>query len=44
MTYEQARTRLSEIGQEHILKYYEELKPEQQKELLKQIDADKTRW
>lgn len=38
MTYEQARTRLSEIGQEHILKYYEELKPEQQKELLKQIE------
>ena len=38
MTYEEARARLSAIGQEHILKYFDELSDEEKEELLTQID------
>lgn len=39
MTLEQAKAKLAQYGQEHVLKYYEELSAEQQQELLSQIDA-----
>ncbi len=38
MDYKQAFDKLSAVGQEHVLKYYEELSGNQQKELLGQID------
>ena len=38
MDYKQAFDKLSAVGQEHVLKYYEELSGDQQKELLDQID------
>lgn len=38
MDYKQAFDKLSAVGQEHVLKYYEELSGNQQKELLDQID------
>lgn len=38
MNYEQAREKLSAQGQEHLLKYYAELSPQQQQQLLEQID------
>ncbi len=38
MNYEQAKQKLSEIGQQHLLKYYEELSEQEQKGLLAQID------
>lgn len=39
MTLEQAKAKLTQYGQEHVLKYYDELTTEQQQELLAQIDA-----
>lgn len=39
MTFEQAQAKCKEYGQEHVLKYYEELSAEQQQALLAQIDA-----
>ena len=39
MTLEQAKAKLAQYGQEHVLKYYDELTAEQQQELLLQIDA-----
>lgn len=39
MTLEQARKKLAQYGQEHILKYYAELPMEKQQELLAQIEA-----
>lgn len=39
MTLEQAREKLTQYGQEHVLKYYDELSEAQQQELLGQIDA-----
>ena len=39
MDYKQAFDKLSAVGQEHVLKYYEELSGDQQKELLDQIDS-----
>lgn len=38
MDYKQAFDKLSAAGQEHVLKYYEELSGDQQKELLDQIE------
>lgn len=38
MDYKQAFDKLSAVGQGHVLKYYEELSGDQQKELLDQID------
>lgn len=38
MTLEAARLKCKEYGQEHVLKYYEELSAEQQEALLAQID------
>ena len=38
MDYKQAFDKLSAVGQEHVLKYYEELSADQQKELLDQIE------
>lgn len=38
MNYEEARKKLSALGQEHILKYWEELSEEQRAALLKQIE------
>lgn len=38
MDYKQAFDKLSAVGQEHVLKYYEELSGDQQTELLDQID------
>lgn len=41
MTYEQAYAKLKECGQEHLLKYYDELNAQQQEQLLSQIkDTD----
>lgn len=37
MNYEQALQKLSDIGQQHLLKYYDELSKEEQKGLLQQI-------
>ena len=39
MTLEQAKVKLAQYGQEHVLKYYDELTAEQQQDLLAQIDA-----
>lgn len=39
MTLEQAKEKLSKFGQEHVLKYYEELSEVQKSELLAQIEA-----
>lgn len=39
MTLEQAKEKLAEYGQEHVLKYYDELSDTQKKELLEQIDT-----
>lgn len=39
MTLEQAEEKLSKYGQEHLLKYYEELSVQEQQELLAQINA-----
>lgn len=38
MTFEQARAKLSEAGQEHLLRYYDELNEEQKEKLLCQIE------
>lgn len=38
MTLEQARQKLSDVGQEHLLRYYEELNEEERNGLLRQID------
>ena len=39
MTYEQALAYLTEHGQEHLLRYYDQLTPEQQAHLLEQIEG-----
>lgn len=39
MTLEQAKEKLAKFGQEHVLKYYDELSEESRQELLAQIDA-----
>lgn len=39
MTLEQAKSKLTEYGQEHVLKYYEELSAKEQQDLLEQIAA-----
>lgn len=39
MTLEQAQKKLAEYGQEHVLKYYEELSPQEKQALLAQIEA-----
>ena len=39
MTLEQAKEKLAVYGQEHVLKYYEELDPQEKQALLDQIDA-----
>ena len=39
MTLEQAKEKLAKYGQEHVLKYYEELPEKEQQELLAQIEA-----
>lgn len=39
MTLEQAKEKLAKYGQEHVLKYYEELSGEEQQALLEQIAA-----
>lgn len=38
MTFEQAKAKLSEAGQEHLLRYYDELTEEQKEDLLRQIE------
>jgi len=38
MNYEEAKSKMTAIGQEHVLKYWDELSVEQQAELLKQIE------
>lgn len=38
MTYEEAKKKLEKYGQEHVLKYYEELNAGEQAELLKQVE------
>ena len=38
MKYEQALKKLEDVGQQHLLKYYEELSEQEQKELLQQIE------
>ena len=38
MSYEQAKDKLSAYGQEHVLKYYDELNEEQKEQLLAQIE------
>ncbi|MDE7284884.1 MAG: UTP--glucose-1-phosphate uridylyltransferase [Lachnospiraceae bacterium] len=38
MNYNEAYAKLEKYGQLHVLKYYDELTPEEQKELLQQID------
>lgn len=38
MTFEQAKAKLSEAGQEHLLRYYDELNQEQKEDLLRQIE------
>jgi UDP-N-acetylglucosamine/UDP-N-acetylgalactosamine diphosphorylase len=38
MTLEEAKKKLKEFGQEHVLKYYDELSDAEKKALLKQID------
>lgn len=39
MTLEQAKEKLAAYGQEHVLKYYEELVPQEKQALLDQIEA-----
>lgn len=39
MTLEQAKEKLAAYGQEHVLKYYEELAPQEKQALLDQIEA-----
>ncbi len=39
MTLEQAKEKLARYGQEHVLKYFGELSPEEQQELLDQIEV-----
>ncbi len=39
MTLEQAKEKLEQYGQSHVLKYYEELSAKEQQALLEQIDA-----
>lgn len=39
MMYEEAKQKLESYGQQHVLKYYEELSAEQQAALLEQIEA-----
>lgn len=39
MTLEQAKEKLKTYGQEHVLKYYEELDPQEKQALLDQIEA-----
>ncbi|MCM1327634.1 MAG: UTP--glucose-1-phosphate uridylyltransferase [Bacteroidales bacterium] len=39
MTLEQAKEKLAKYGQEHVLKYYDELSEEEKKDLLEQIEA-----
>ena len=39
ITLEQAKEKLAKFGQEHVLKYYEELSETEKKELLAQIEA-----
>lgn len=39
MTLEQAKEKLVKYGQEHVLKYYDELSAQEQQELLAQIEA-----
>jgi len=39
MTLEQAKEKLKTYGQEHVLKYYEELDPQEKRALLDQIEA-----
>lgn len=39
MNYEQAIEKLAKAGQEHVMKYYDELTKEQKELLLAQIDA-----
>lgn len=39
MTLERAQEKLAKYGQQHVLKYYEELSEEEQRALLAQIDA-----
>lgn len=38
MNYSEAKTKLAEYGQEHVLKYYDELNTSEQRELLAQIE------
>lgn len=38
MTYEEARAKMSAIGQEHVFKYYDELSEEQKAALIKQVE------
>ena len=38
MTFEEAKEKLTKYGQEHVLKYYDELGEDEKKELLTQID------
>ena len=38
MNYTQAKEKMTAIGQEHILRYFDELSPAQQENLLKQIE------
>ncbi len=38
MTFEEAKEKLAKFGQEHVLKYYEELSAEEQQALLEQIE------
>ncbi|MDE7044692.1 MAG: UDPGP type 1 family protein, partial [Acetatifactor sp.] len=39
MTLEQAKEKLAQYGQEHVLKYYEELSGQEKQALLDQIEA-----
>ena len=39
MTLEQAKEKLARYGQEHVLKYFGELSPEEQQELRDQIEV-----
>ena len=38
MNFEEAKKKLEQFGQEHVLKYYDELSEAEKKELLQQID------
>lgn len=38
ITYTQAKEKLEKYGQEHVLKYYEELNPAEKEELLQQVE------